>query len=464
LRAVWALMAWRVVIVLLISMSVQNETNRVQYWGNGSTTTGYPVPFYFFESGDLRVVVTDAAGNDAELEEGGGYSVVGAGNENGGSVWTVSAVPSTSRVTIYREVSAVQTTVYEENGEFPARTHERALDRQTMLNQQSARAFDRSLKVRESDGPKAAMTAVGNSVIGFGADLQPRTFTPSQLAVWLNLTQQVFGEGTKTWLTDGDRAAAVPDFLGQVGVQLSNASLWVANGASAGSWTDPVPGIVDGSIATVKLADGVLSADTAGRAKMADAFITLAKIGAGIFTADSPGRGKFASGFVDSGLCAAGLWNSLAPSGTVLQTVATSTAALSTISTTIPFDDTKPQISEGTQIFSASITPTSGSSKVRVRFGFSAGRYSNTNPVVTAAVFNGDSNSIYSIYQNVNASGQAFFGEFIDSPATIAAKTYSLRVGPHGGETLYINGYFGLGPRALGGSSIATFTLEEIKG
>lgn len=463
MRAVWALMAWRVVIVLLISMSVQNETNRVQYWGNGSTTTGYPVPFYFFESGDLRVVVTDAAGNDAELEEGGGYSVVGAGNENGGSVWTVSAVPSTSRVTIYREVSAVQTTVYEENGEFPARTHERALDRQTMLNQQSARAFDRSLKVRESDGPKAAMTTVGNSVIGFGADLQPRTFTPSQLAVWLNLTQQVFGEGTKTWLTDGDRAAAVPDFLGQVGVQLSNASLWVANGASAGSWTDPVPGIVDGSIATVKLADGVLSADTAGRAKMADAFITLAKIGAGIFTADSPGRGKFASGFVDSGLCAAGLWRAIAPAGAVIQTISAVLSTASNFTPAIPLDATIPQITEGTQVVSAAITPSSSSSKIRVTWSLQLSRQSNTDPDVIAALFNGATNAVFSTCFELFARAENRVATYIDSPATTSPVTYSVRVGSSGGTTIYINSTPALST-LLGATAVSTLILEEIKG
>lgn len=195
-----------------------------------------------------------------------------------------------------------------------------------------------------------------------------------------------------------------------------------------------------------------------------DGFFTLAMLPTGLFTADDAGRGKFASGFVNSALCAAGLWSSLAPTGAVLQTVTASTATMSTISATIPFDDTKPQITEGTQIFSASITPMSTSNKVRVRFGFTVGRYVSTNPVVTAAVFSGAADAIYAVYQNVNASGQAYFGEFIDSPATATAKTYSLRVGPHGGETLYINGYYGLGPRALGGASIATFTLEEIKG
>jgi hypothetical protein len=45
--------------------------------------------------------------------------------------------------------------------------------------------------------------------------------------------------------------------------------------------------VTDNSITTVKLVDGVLSADTAGRAKMAD----------GYFSADATGRGKFAAGF-----------------------------------------------------------------------------------------------------------------------------------------------------------------------
>ncbi len=456
-------MTWQLVIFLLISMSIQNETNRVQYWGNESTEIAYPVPFYFFESGDLRVVVTDAAGNDAELEEGGGYSVAGAGNENGGSVWTVSAVPAASRVTIYREVSAVQTTVYEENGEFPAKTHERALDRQTMLNQQNARAFDRSLKVRESDGEKSAMTAVGNSVIGFGADLQPRTFTPSQLAVWLNLTQQVFGEGTKTWLTEADRSSAVPDFLGQVGVQLSDASLWVANGTSAGNWTDPVPGVADGSIATVKLADGIFSADTTGRAKMADAFITLAKIGEGIFTADSTGRGKFASGFVDSGLCAAGLWNAIAPSGAVVQKVYVETKLYSLISNVIPSDDTIAQSTEGTQILSTSITPTSSSNSLIVTLAVSFAASTGRRAIL--AVFKDSESSAFATVAD-SSPGSDVMGVLPMmselSPSTTSSVTISARIGTDtSGYGVFLNGI--AAGRRFGGTAVTSMTIQEIK-
>lgn len=449
-------------------MSVQNETNRVQYWGNGSTLIAYPVPFYFFEASDLRVVVTDAAGADAELSEGSDYSVAGAGNENGGSVLTASVVPSTSRVTIYREVEAIQTTVYEENGEFPAKTHERALDRQTMLNQQNARAFDRALKVRESDGAKAPLTTVGNSVIGFGGDSQPRTFTPGQLAAWLNLTQNVFGEGTKAWLTEGDRAIAVPDFLGQVGVQLDNSTIWVANGISAGSWTNVFG--ADGRISTAMLSNGVLSADSTGRAKMADAFITLAKIGTEIFTADSAGRGKFASGFVDSEMCSSGLWNSIAPAGAVLQTVNVSTNQEAQITATIPFDNTKPQYvypsgtQEGTQIIAASITPTSTSNKILIRFlGF---------PVASASTQFAFALWRQGVTDALISGGAAFPGaeymwpytlEYLDSPASTSAVTYAVRGGITAGNSLFINRFYTYGSR-YGETMITGITLQEIKG
>ncbi len=444
-------------------MSVQNETNRVQYWGNGSTAVAYPVPFYFFEAGDLRVVVTNAAGADAELAEGSDYSVAGAGNENGGSVLTASAVPATSRVTIYREVEAIQTTVYEENGEFPAKTHERALDRQTMLNQQNARAFDRALKVRESDGEKNELATVANSVIGFGGDSQPRTFTPSQLAVWLNLTQQVFGEGTKAWLTDADRAMAVPDFLGQVGVQLDNSTVWVSNGVAPGAWSAPIAGIPDNYIITTMLANGALSADSAGRAKMSDSFITLAKIGAGVFTADSAGREKFASGFVDSGLCAAGLWNAIAPVGAVLRTMVVQTSVPIALTAIIPSDNTTPQITEGTQILSQNITPISASNKILARYtGFVSGY--GVSAAIIALFRSGDSSAIATTYSVIGTTdwGVVVSVECIDFPMSMSSIAYSVRGGPVNTNGVYLNRFYSTDK--FNGTLIQSLTLQEIKG
>lgn len=58
--------------------------------------------------------------------------------------------------------------------------------------------------------------------------------------------------------------------------------------------------VADGSVSTVKLMDGVLSADAQGRAKMADGYFTaaeLTKFAAGFLAANAAGRGLFADGF-----------------------------------------------------------------------------------------------------------------------------------------------------------------------
>ena len=56
--------------------------------------------------------------------------------------------------------------------------------------------------------------------------------------------------------------------------------------------------IGDNSITLTKLIVGILSADSAGRSRMADGYLTLSKFAAAIFTADAPGRAPFADGLI----------------------------------------------------------------------------------------------------------------------------------------------------------------------
>lgn len=131
-------------------MALQNDTSRIQYNGNNSTTNSYVIRFVFFENSHIKCVVTTSAGVDTELTLGSGFNVTGAGNANGGSLTTTTAVPTTSKVTIFRNVPATQTTSYQEGGDFPAASHERALDKLTMIAQQTKRLADRALKVPET--------------------------------------------------------------------------------------------------------------------------------------------------------------------------------------------------------------------------------------------------------------------------------------------------------------------------
>ena len=145
-------------------MAVQSDTSRVQYTGNYSTATSYAVPFVFLENSHLSAI--------AKVTATGAESVVtltnhtGAGNINGGTVRTAVAVPATSTLTITRTVPATQTTQYQEGGDFPAASHERALDKLTMLGQQIARSIARTVRLSDSAPETNPLPVLPNRFFG----------------------------------------------------------------------------------------------------------------------------------------------------------------------------------------------------------------------------------------------------------------------------------------------------------
>jgi hypothetical protein len=151
----------------------------------------------------------------------------------------------------------------------------------------------------------------------------------------------------------------------------------------------------------------------------------------------------------------------LKSSGNVVQVVdATPYTSNTTLSTGIPYDDTIPTSSEGDQILSASITPSSSSNTVRVRFnGF--GTVSGSGSVCIAALFRGTT-CVYVLATGAN-SVQANMGfTFLDAPATTSSTTYSIRVGSITGTSgIRMNGDFS--SRLFGGKAACTMRLEEVQ-
>lgn len=124
-------------------MTVSSSINKVSYVGNGIVKE-FAVPFKFFENADLEVYFKTENIAQKKLVENEDYTVVGAGNENGGTV-TLTDVPQTGdKVVILRVVPMTQEIDYQENEIFPAETQERALDKLTMeiqqLNEKTSRA------------------------------------------------------------------------------------------------------------------------------------------------------------------------------------------------------------------------------------------------------------------------------------------------------------------------------------
>jgi hypothetical protein len=81
-------------------MSIASSTSRVQYTLTGTGQT-LSVPFYFLESGHLKVIRTKADGTITTLVLSTDYTVTGAGVEAGGSITMITGA-ATDVITIKR--------------------------------------------------------------------------------------------------------------------------------------------------------------------------------------------------------------------------------------------------------------------------------------------------------------------------------------------------------------------------
>jgi hypothetical protein len=147
------------------------------------------------------------------------------------------------------------------------------------------------------------------------------------------------------------------------------------------------------------------------------------------------------------------------PAGTVLNAKFAESSTEYVITTVIPFDNTIPQITEGTQIISATITPTKTTSRIVGFVSLNGDATDATVQTVVAAFRGTTANAVASTWLKYILYSSLISFEFTDLPNTTSATTYSIRIGPDQ-KTLYVN-------RAstgslLGGSNKITLTLLEI--
>ena len=130
-------------------MTISTTASRISYNGNGATTA-FSFPYRFLTNADLTVIKVAADGTETTLVLNTNYTVTGADDDAGGTV-TLSVAPlSGQRLVIFREIDITQEVDYITGDAFPAETHERALDRLTMIAQQHQDAIDRSAKLPET--------------------------------------------------------------------------------------------------------------------------------------------------------------------------------------------------------------------------------------------------------------------------------------------------------------------------
>jgi hypothetical protein len=149
------------------------------------------------------------------------------------------------------------------------------------------------------------------------------------------------------------------------------------------------------------------------------------------------------------------------PAGTVIQTVNYQTGAVATGTTTMPFDDTIPQNTEGTEFLSLAITPTNASNKLLIRVVVFA-TMSIQQWYVMALFQDSTANALAGAanYEFIGTSGVPIVKEHYMTAGTTSATTFKVRVGGNVASTITLNGAGG--GRLLGGVLTSSITIQEI--
>jgi hypothetical protein len=152
--------------------------------------------------------------------------------------------------------------------------------------------------------------------------------------------------------------------------------------------------------------------------------------------------------------------------GKLLQQVIATSSAYSTGTTTIPFDDTIPQNTEGTEFMTATITPNNSSNHLMIEVQATV---STNNAVrVIAALFQDSTANALStaVWSETSPTNSTRTGTIIlryrMTAGTTSATTFKVRIGGDASCTIYFNGDNNTSARIFGGASVSSITITEI--
>lgn len=148
----------------------------------------------------------------------------------------------------------------------------------------------------------------------------------------------------------------------------------------------------------------------------------------------------------------------------VQQRVSTVDATEKDFATSIPYDDTKPQITEGSEYLTVTITPKKSTSKLVIRVEFNYTITDSTQFAVVALFQDAIVDALKAVGGACVSSGgsvsmeQSVF-EWEMTSGTTSATTFRVRAGTGGGTQLTMNG--AAGARLLGGACSSSVTVTE---
>jgi hypothetical protein len=156
--------------------------------------------------------------------------------------------------------------------------------------------------------------------------------------------------------------------------------------------------------------------------------------------------------------------NIIRPNG-VIQTITAQSSSKMSSSAVIPYDNTRPQISEGTEYISLSITPSSTTSILLIQYTCPQWAGNGTQ-YPNMAIFRSDQNdALIATAGSTNSAGLGFYSStnllVTSTSGTTSALTISLRFGPDSAGTVYMNAKDD-DTQQFGGGFICTLSATEI--
>ena len=152
-----------------MTIDLTDNAPRISYSvSQGATTTSFAVPFEFFDTTDLKVVV-DGTTKTITTH----YTVSGGNGSTGTVTMSVTGATGGSTVIIYREIPLSRSTDFPTSGAFPIATLNTELDRTVALFDDRKDRIDRSIRLLDTDDAATMTLPVKASrvgtVLGFNA-------------------------------------------------------------------------------------------------------------------------------------------------------------------------------------------------------------------------------------------------------------------------------------------------------
>lgn len=151
------------------------------------------------------------------------------------------------------------------------------------------------------------------------------------------------------------------------------------------------------------------------------------------------------------------------PSGSAIDFAYAEYTTSANLTAQMQWDDTIPQVTEGTQILTLTFTPKAVGNKLVIRFNGQIA-LSVASWVIAALFVDGAADAVRAagaVVEDVGSAGRMIDLCYVYTAVDTSSHSFSIRVGPEAATTLRMNGTYLA--RRLGGSSAATLTIQEVK-